>query len=807
MKIAIVAPSPIPFNPGGAEAVWAGLYRQLGALGHDVELVKVPIRETTLPEVMAAYEVFSKLDLRHFDLVVTGKYPAWMVRHPRHVVYMLHPLRGLYDSYHHFGLPLTVEAPAPPVRQLMSRAASLSRDRVDTLFDDWHRALDLLGPEHPQLTFPGPLARLLVRALDKTALHRSQVSRYLAISRTVAGREGYFPRDADVEVVYPPSDLEGLHVGEGEYFFTASRHDVPKRLDALVTGMRSYRGRTRLVIAGEGPQTPELRRLADGDPRVEFVGRVSPQQLVDHYAHAIGVPFIPVDEDLGLITIEAMASGKPVLTATDSGGPTEFVVDGQNGIIVAPRPEAIGAGLERLERLARSTHVKRRALEAVDGISWLGAAEAVLGHPRRQDAASAADVRGGGSRPRLVVTSTFPVWPPRNGGQLRAYHLYRALGRWYDVHLVAQAPSSLPTANREIAPGLIEHVVPRTRAHEAAEAEITGQVGVPVTDVVAGRTSNLTPRYAATLAGLMEGAAGVLLADPYLQPVVSALNDRRIPVIYDAYNCEYVLKSQIFPPTAEGRALVAEVEAVERAAVSESGLIVAVSSEDRDAMIRLYGVSRSRFVLGPNGVDTHAIPFTAAAVRARNREQFLSSLRARGAGGSINHLAMFVGSWHVPNNNAAREIVRIAREMTDVGFVLLGSHVASLTPRNLPRNVIPLGVVTDAVKRSVLASSDVALAPLMEGSGTNLKVVEYLAAGIPTVSTTIGARGLDVGPNVLTIAKLADFRDAIRTVLLGADEIEQRALAGRLAVEDRYDWTAIADHVRHRIEATLVISR
>ncbi|MBU4335315.1 MAG: glycosyltransferase, partial [Actinobacteria bacterium] len=83
MRVAIVAPSPVPFAPGGAETLWSGLYRELDErTEHDVELLKIPIREQTLAEVMAAYQTFASLDLSQFDLLVTGKYPAWMVRHP-----------------------------------------------------------------------------------------------------------------------------------------------------------------------------------------------------------------------------------------------------------------------------------------------------------------------------------------------------------------------------------------------------------------------------------------------------------------------------------------------------------------------------------------------------------------------------------------------------------------------------------------------------------------------------------------------------------------------------------------------------
>ncbi|KAG1389725.1 hypothetical protein G6F59_015449 [Rhizopus arrhizus] len=95
--------------------------------------------------------------------------------------------------------------------------------------------------------------------------------------------------------------------------------------------MRQTKGETRLLIAGTGPQLSVLKQLAGEDARIEFVGYVGDEHLADYYRNALCVAFVPQDEDLGLITLEAMSSGKPVITTRDSGGPTEFVEDGVTG--------------------------------------------------------------------------------------------------------------------------------------------------------------------------------------------------------------------------------------------------------------------------------------------------------------------------------------------------------------------------------------------------------------------------------------------------------------------------------------------
>jgi FkbM family methyltransferase len=799
VRIAIVAPSPIPFGPGGAESVWAGLYHELlTGSSHDVELIKVPVRETTLPEVMAAYESFTSLDLSHFDMVITGKYPAWMVNHPRHVVYMLHPLRGLYDGYRLFGLPLVETSPEPLIRRLIARSASLNTGSMPEFFQAWRSSLDTLGPSHPALAFPSPLARTLVHAMDRVALRPGAVSRYLAISKTVAERADYFPVGVPVQIVHPPSDLAGLHELPGEYFFTASRHDAPKRLGLLLEGMRHYSGRRRLVIAGTGPETERLREIAAPDPRVEFVGRVSKAQLADHYARAVGVPFIPLEEDLGLITFEAMRSGKPVLTACDSGGPTEFVVPGVNGVVVTPTPAGIGEGLHRLERLGGSPRVAEAARLTVQDTRWSRVVEELVRAPAAEHATGAAS----SGRPRLVVMSTFPIWPPHGGGQLRAYHLYGALTDTFDVELISLAAPAVPPSTRELRPGMIERVVPRTEAHDTEELKIGLEVGIPVTDIVAGRLMRLTPDYLTVLSAALVGAAGVILAHPFLYPVVAAAGCD-VPIVYDAHNCEFVLKSQMLPDTPAGKRLLEEVRHAEAGASQHSALVLSVSAEDSQNLQTLYGTPNDRLSVVPNGVDLPRVPFTPIAVRQRNRERWLEALRRRGAGRGLTSLATFIGSWHPPNNEAARSIVEIARSLPEVGFLLVGSHTGSLRHMPIPANVFLLGEVSDAVKTTVLSTVDVALAPLMTGSGTNLKVVEYLAAGIPVVSTPVGMRGLHVPQECVRVATIATFGAAIRRELAEVDTALERTIIGRRVVELAYDWHELGSLLIPRVERAL----
>jgi glycosyltransferase involved in cell wall biosynthesis len=374
MDVAIVAPCPIPYQIGGAENLWRGLQDHFNEhTPHQAEIIKLPSREQTFWELLDSYRRFSELDLTGFDVVVSSKYPAWMVAHPRHVVYLQHKLRGLYDTWHFSQMPdrhPTEVAPVLELRAFMAQRAG-RRDALPELFGRLVELRDAAGLPEDLFAFPGPFIRELVHWLDDVGLAPAAIHRYGAISRTVRERAEHFPDGREVFVAHHPTALTGLHDARGDYLFTASRLDNAKRVGLLIESMRHVKGNVELRVAGDGPDASRLRELAGADPRVRFCGRVSSAELVDLYAHARAVAFIPYFEDYGLVTLEAMLSGKPVLTCTDSGGTTELVRDGVNGLVADPQPDALGGAIERLWSDRRATRrMGKAALKTARGVTW-----------------------------------------------------------------------------------------------------------------------------------------------------------------------------------------------------------------------------------------------------------------------------------------------------------------------------------------------------------------------------------------------------------------------------------------------------
>jgi glycosyltransferase involved in cell wall biosynthesis len=177
--------------------------------------------------------------------------------------------------------------------------------------------------------------------------------------------------DLDGEVLYAPSPLKDRIRCEAyePFVFAAQRLDAYKRMDLLIRGMAH--GGFRAVIAGTGPEESKLHSLANEigvADRIDFVGKINDEQLLNYYSRCRMVFFAPFDEDYGLITLEAFQAKKPVLTATDSGGPLEFVEHGVNGWIAEPKPENIAAGIQ--QTMEHAEKMGEAGYQKVKDLSW-----------------------------------------------------------------------------------------------------------------------------------------------------------------------------------------------------------------------------------------------------------------------------------------------------------------------------------------------------------------------------------------------------------------------------------------------------
>ncbi|MBP5492305.1 MAG: glycosyltransferase family 4 protein [Clostridiales bacterium] len=785
MKIAVVSPSPVPFTIGGAENLAWGLCESINKnTKHQAELIKLPTKEHSFWDLIDSYRMFYNLDLTHFDLVISTKYPSWMIPHDNQIVWMLHTLRGLYDTYHLMGLPGQVKRGVPEIDEILDYMQT--HPFYDQLEEFFNKLYALKNKPIPQeyFAFPGPFIRDLIHYMDRVALDRPGLQKHCAISDTVKKRKDYFPENATVETIYPPTILKDATCKEGEFFFMCSRLDGPKRIDMLIRAMKHVKSDTHLYIAGTGPEKARLEELSKDDPRIHLMGFVSDEEVNDYYARAICVPYFPMDEDYGYITIEAMMHQKPVLTTVDAGGPNEFVENGKTGFVVPFDEMAIA---EKLDYLAshkdEAKTMGQNAEKKVKEITWEKATEDLL-----------KDIDENGLRPkrqRIVVALSYSIYPPQGGGQARIFGLYKNLARDVDVELVCLTHNFEKYRCRRIAPGMVETVIPRTDAQQARARELEAAVGVPATDMDMILFGDLTPKYTDILKKKCVHAQWVVISHPYAYPQVKSVIDAQpnLKMIHEAHNVEYLLKEKMYQKGAYTTQVLNTLRDTEGKCCTESALIMTCSQQDKDKIVEMYHADPSRIFVVPNGVDCSDIHFISIAERMENKKK--KRLEKETVG-------MFMGSYHQPNLEAAESVIEVAKKCKKVRFLLLGSQCEYFRHKKLPSNVALLGLVTEEEKAEVASCVDFALNLMESGSGTNLKMFDYMASGIPTITTEFGARGIDdLSLFITTSVENAD--EAVRGFELEkCDDMVKRA---RAFAEKVFDWSVVAASISEKIRS------
>jgi glycosyltransferase involved in cell wall biosynthesis len=785
MKIAIIAPSPVPFGIGGAENLWWGLLNEINQYTlHQAEVIKLPSPENSFWELMQSYKQFLNLDLSHFDRVISGKYPGWMVKHDGHICYMLHRLRGLYDTYP-MGLAKSFETHYPS-RVVECQKFMQRNDFSRSLLPELFSRLEALGTDisvpDSVFQFPGPFSREVIHFLDGIGLASCAIKKYAAISSTVANRNNYFPLKAKVDIIYPPSNLSNFHCSGDDYLFTVSRLDGPKRIALLIEAMYLAKSNIRLKIAGTGPDEERLKKLAKKNPGIEFLGFIKDREVIDLYADALAVPYVPYDEDYGLVTIEAMMSGKPVLTVSDSGGPTEFVKNGETGFCVPPTPDALAEKIDYLcTHRSECRQMGQTGRKLVSTITWGNTVSQLLGEPETHRLICLPSRR----RKKLTVATTFPIYPPRGGGQSRIYHLYRHFAQWWDIDIVSFTGAQEAPFEGEIAPRVREIRIPKSKQHEASEQELSKAINwTPVTDVAMPLLHSLTPAYAEAIRRSVVDADVIVASHPYLVDVLLEAAPSK-PLWFEAQDVEIDLKTKILGDFLTAIKLLEETRSVEARCWKSAAVTYACSNEDLDRLYQLYGATQGLLLEVPNGVSLEDVPYIPQLER--------QAMKIR-LGLPDKKIALFMGSWHGPNLEAIEYIFDFAQKLPEVFFLILGSSGLAFNSRNPPGNVGIAGVVDDETKSVILSIADVALNPMTSGSGTNLKMLDYFAAGLPVISTEFGARGLGCKHNrELLIVEIDDFHHSIRQMFsCSSVERQQMITTAYDLATNRFDWEKIA---------------
>ncbi len=305
----------VPFTRGGAEALIGRLGSELAKRGHTVDTVQLPFSAIPKSDLVGHMLAWRGLKLEEFagrpvDLVIPTKFPSYLVRHRCKVPWLVHQHRQLYELYGGRFSDFDTSAEDETLRRMVFEADTIGLSECASIF---------------------------------------------TIAPNVSARLERFLETSSTALPPPPPLGDAYRPGErGDYILSVGRLCSIKRVDLIIRSMPEIDRRLRLKIVG-APDEPGIEEYLRSEldkhhltHRVEFLGRVSDEDLIGLYAGAFAVYYAPHDEDYGFVTIEARASAKPVVTAHDSGSVLDFIRHEENGLIAEPTEKGISAAVNRL---------------------------------------------------------------------------------------------------------------------------------------------------------------------------------------------------------------------------------------------------------------------------------------------------------------------------------------------------------------------------------------------------------------------------------------------------------------------------
>ncbi|MBU1118978.1 glycosyltransferase family 4 protein, partial [Patescibacteria group bacterium] len=253
-------------------------------------------------------------------------------------------------------------------------------------------------------------------------------------------------------------------------------------------------------------------------------------------------------------------------------------------------------------------------------------------------------------------------------------------------------------------------------------------------------------------------------------PTWLAMRNKKIPLILDQQNVE----SDLFPGTLKA----------EKFALKHADFVTCCSEEDRRKMIAMVPAVADKSMVIENGVDTAAAD---AAVSERSR------IRTELGVTDDDVVFCFHGSYKYHPNTEAFEY--ILDTLQGFNVILFGRDC----PKERRGTIQSIGCVDDPL--AYIHACDVGIVPLTKGSGTRLKILEYLACSKPVISTPKGAEGLLVqdGTDIL-LAPRDEFKEKMRYLQEHAELRKRLGDNGRMLVEKRYEWEAILEKYERVVE-------
>ena len=390
----------------------------------------------------------------------------------------------------------------------------------------------------------------------------------------------------------------------------------------------------------------------------------------------------------------------------------------------------------------------------------------------------------------LFLSAWFP-YPPDNGARIRAYNLMKGLSQKHEVFMISLLQDDSNAEDSRYLSDICEVV----SVHESNWFKPRGMKSLLA--LFSNRPRSVVCTYDDRIRMSIENAISRIAPDVI---VASSLGIAHyvpqgvsVPKILDQHNCEYAVMKRAADKIANPLKRWRAAAGWKKAARWEANLcrrfdaITAVSGNDR-ALILKAAPDLADIHIIPNGVDTsHYDP-----------DLWKPEHGALVYNGALTYSANLDAVQYFIS-----EIYPILRQKgKDFKLRITGSNkgVDLTAIENCP-GVELTGYVSDI--RDVLAKSAVCVVPLREGGGSRLKILEAMAAGVPVVSTSMGAEGIDVEhkTQIMLADSAEQFAESIVQVVDNPELTSDLRTAARRFVEQKYDWSSISSRFTKVVES------
>ena len=392
-------------------------------------------------------------------------------------------------------------------------------------------------------------------------------------------------------------------------------------------------------------------------------------------------------------------------------------------------------------------------------------------------------------RYNVTVLDMQPIDPPTGGGRIRLLGLYHNLGDnlsttyvgTYDWEGEKYRDHYLSQTFREIN-------VPLSHAHFDEVKKLQDRIaGKTIIDVTFPKFAHLSQEYITAAKEWSVKSDIVIFSHPWIYPLIKDRLDKdKQVIVYDSQNVEGYLRYNLLGGGGIETNIVKDVVAVEYELCHFADIVLTCSHEDRVLFNRLYDVPLKKMKVIPNGVFTDKIK----PVDSKQKEIIKQELGLR-----QRMAAIFIGSNYPPNLEAANYILTdLAPNLPDVSFLIAGG-VGEAVKTN-QQNVRITGRLTEDEKIKYLSASDIAINPMFSGSGTNIKMFDFMAAGLPIITTSIGARGITETPYAgIVISDQSRFISPLQESELNPQKAQFLGEANRELAERNYSWEKISPNL------------